>query len=86
MYEAIQGLEFRDVGTETLVYDVAREKVHVLNHTAADLLRSCSGKTPVELCDYLRSAYDAQGHDLDDDVREIMSAFVEQGLVREVVA
>jgi hypothetical protein len=86
MYEAIQGLEFREVGTETLVYDVAREKVHVLNDTAADLLRTCTGKTLGDLTTYLRSTYDAAGHDVDGDVSEIMSAFIEQGLVREVVA
>jgi hypothetical protein len=86
MYEAIDGLEFREVGTETLVYDPVREKVHVVNHTAADLLRRCSGKSAADLGDYLRKTYDADGHDVEQDVTDIMNVFAEQGLVREVVA
>ena len=86
MYQAIDGLEFREVGTETLVYDAAREKVHVVNQTAADLLRVCTGKTLGELGAYLRSTYDAEGHDIEQDVTDIMDVFVEQGLVREVAA
>lgn len=86
MYQAIEGLEMREVGTEMLVYDPAREKVHVVNQTAADLLRNCSGKTLGELGDYLRTSYDADGHDVEQDVSDIMDVFIEQGLVREVVA
>lgn len=86
MYEAINGLEYREVGTETLVYDPASEKVHVVNHTAADLLRRCSGKSVTDLADYLRSSYDADGYDVEQDVLDIMNAFADQGLVREVVA
>ncbi len=84
MYQAIDGIEMREVGVETLVYDPAREKVHVVNQTAADLLRNCSGKTHTELEEYLRVRYDADGHDLGQDVSEIMTVFLEQGLVREV--
>jgi|GEM_PF-3745763 len=86
MYQAIDGIEMREVGVETLVYDPAREKVHVVNQTAADLLRNCSGKTLTQLGDYMRTHYDAEGHDIEQDVSEIMNVFLEQGLVREVVA
>ncbi len=86
MYVAIEGLEMREVGTETLVYDASREKVHVVNHTAADLLRNCSGKNLDELCEFLRSTYDADGQDVESDLADIMNVFVDQGLVREVAA
>lgn len=76
----------REVGAETLVYDAKQEKVHVVNQTAADLLRNCNGKTLGQLGDFLRSQYDADGQDVEQDVRDIMSVFIEQGLVREVQA
>jgi hypothetical protein len=86
MYQQIDGIEMREVGVETLVYDPVHEKVHVVNQTAADLLRNCSGKTSAELAAYLRGKYDADGHDLENDVVDIMSIFVQNELVREVTA
>jgi hypothetical protein len=86
MYQQIDGIEMREVGVETLVYDPIHEKVHVVNQTAADLLRNCSGKTPSQLAEYLRTKYEADGHDLENDVEDIMSVFVQQELVREVTA
>jgi hypothetical protein len=86
MYDLVNGLQFREVGAETLVYDTAHEKVHVVNKTAADLLQACAGKSDADLVDYLRSSYDVAGHQVENDVSEIMDAFVEQGLVFKVAS
>lgn len=83
MYYATDGLQFREVGAETLVYDAAREKVHVVNKTAADLLKICAGKSHADLAQHLRNTYDVSGFDVESDVDEIIGAFIEQGLVTE---
>jgi hypothetical protein len=83
MYQMIPNLEFRDVGTETLVYDPSHERVHVLNVTAAEILRNCSGKSVGELAMYLRDHFDADGYQVESDIRKILDAFLGQGLVRE---
>ena len=38
-------LVVRELGDETLVYDLASDKAHCLNHTAALVWKSCDGKT-----------------------------------------
>ncbi len=38
-------LVIREVGDETLVYDLANDKAHCLNETAAFVWKSCDGKT-----------------------------------------
>ena len=42
------GLEFEDLGEETLVYDPDRQKVHALNPTSALIWRLCDGRHQVE--------------------------------------
>lgn len=41
-------LIIKEVDDETLVYDVEADKAHCLNSTAAQVLRSCDGKTSVD--------------------------------------
>ena len=41
--KALDQLEMRAVGEEWLVHDPVHEKVHVLNSTAAKILRMCDG-------------------------------------------
>ena len=86
MYERAPRLEFRNVGDETLVHDMAQEKIHVLNRTAGDLLENCDRKTTIELAEFIRSRYDAAGTDVEADVREILDLFVEKGLVQRIPA
>jgi len=85
-YEVTHGLEFREVGTETLVYDAARDRVHVVNVTAAEILKRCSGKSAGEIAEYLRERFAVKGHAVESDVREILGAFADQGLIRELPA
>jgi len=41
-------LIIKEVDDETLVYDLDADKAHCLNSTAAQVWKSCDGKTPVE--------------------------------------
>jgi hypothetical protein len=38
-------LEFQEAGEDVLVHDVLHGKIHVLNVTAAQVLRACDGQT-----------------------------------------
>ena len=40
-----EGLVVKDLPEEVLVYDLARDKAHCLNHSAADIWRRCNGRT-----------------------------------------
>jgi hypothetical protein len=86
MYALAEDLEFREVGSETLVHDKRNEKIHVVNQTAAELLHVCTGKTDGELAEYLRSRYDVEGRNVEEDVRDIFGVLLERGLVKQVLA
>jgi hypothetical protein len=85
MYALVDGLEFREVGTETLVHDKKNEKIHVVNQTAADLLKICSGKTEGEMAEYLRSHYEVDERDIEADVRDILTVLQERGLIKRAL-
>jgi hypothetical protein len=38
------GLDYRTAGNDVVVHDSVRERVHVLNKTAAFILQSCDGR------------------------------------------
>ncbi len=40
-----EGLVVKDLPEEVLVYDLARDKAHCLNHSAAAIWRRCDGRT-----------------------------------------
>ncbi len=40
-------LEFQEAGGDVLVHDVRHGKIHVLNETAARVLRACDGRTSI---------------------------------------
>ncbi|MHB8146347.1 MAG: PqqD family protein [Vulcanimicrobiaceae bacterium] len=46
--QAVPTLDLRDVHDETVVYDAGSEKIHVLNRSAATVLRLCDGAHSTE--------------------------------------
>ena len=71
------GLEVRAVPEGFVVYDPSRDRLHFLNGTAAFVLESCDGATPVaELAALLASAFQLQA----DPVAEV------DGCVRRLLA
>jgi hypothetical protein len=76
---AIEGLEFHNAGNEILVHDASRKKVHVLNHSAAAVLRACDGTHDIEtLALELTPQPNA---DVYDDTARIVEEFRALGLI-----
>jgi hypothetical protein len=47
MPAAIDALEFEESAQDVLVHDRVHAKIHVLNRSAAIVLRACDGRTPM---------------------------------------
>jgi hypothetical protein len=73
------GLEIHSAGNEVLVHDSNRRKVHVLNQSAAAVLRACDGTRDIKTLaleitnEPSEAAY--------KDTARIVETFVELGLV-----
>lgn len=75
-------LEIRDVGDESLVHDSATNKVHVLNASAAKVLRFCDGHHDRAAISLRLSAESGAAPGLvGPDVDEILGRFRELGLL-----
>ena len=74
-------LEVREVPDGFVVYDAARDRLHYLNGTAAFVLESCDGSTPVEALPPLVAA--AFGLDADpvDEVVACVQRLLAEGLL-----
>jgi PqqD family protein of HPr-rel-A system len=71
-------------GDEAVLIDEKRGRVHVLNHTAAEVWQLCEGgATARELTGGLADVYglDAGSSSVHDDVEQILATFRELGLV-----
>lgn len=77
-----EGLTTKDLGDEFIVFDVAADRVHVLNATARTILLSCDGDKTVE--DLARAF--AETYRLDEatarrDVADTLGELLELGLI-----
>ena len=69
-------IELREIGDQVLVHDRRSEKVHVINVTAAEVLRACDGVTPMQtLVERLASRGNVDPARVAGDVREICERF-----------
>lgn len=76
-------LEIRSVGDESLVHDPAKGKVHVLNLTAAKILKLCDGNhTHDDIAKALCDETGADATQVGADVDRIVEQFRGLGLVR----
>ncbi len=74
-------LEVRAVPDGFVVYDPARDRLHFLNGTAAFVLESCDGATPVEaLRELLAAAFRLDGDPV-DEVDGCLRRLMAEGLV-----
>lgn len=79
---AIDGLEMRTAGREIIVHDPAHDKLHVLNGTAARILRMCDGKHSLErIAREISAGTGAPYDDVLSDVRAIVHRFSELQLL-----
>jgi len=72
-------IKLQQAGPDTLVHDVARRKIHILNATAAKVLDACDGRTGVE--EIARRIAPQHAAQAAHDVARIIEEFHALGLV-----
>ena len=73
----------RVVDGELVLYDPKRQCVYALNPTAAFVWRNCDGKQGTdEIVTALAGYYPDNLEEIERDVREILSRFLGEGLIR----
>jgi len=76
------GLEIRTVGTEVLVHDPDRGKVHVLNASGGKVIELCDGtRTVAEVAVYLAGVYSIDIGRAQSDVKRVLGEFEALGIV-----
>jgi hypothetical protein len=79
----VTDLEYRTAGNDVIVHDSANERVHVLNATAAYILRACDGKHSVAaIAEELSARSGAPRARTLPDVERALAQFAELQLVR----
>lgn len=79
------GLVFRQLDEEWVVYDGAGEKLHVLNRSAAIVWLFCTGDNTVDkVIDSVANAFELQQprEDFENDVRRTIGEFAEKDLLQ----
>ena len=71
---------------ELLLLDTKQNTVHILNESSRFVWQLCDGKhTPVDIETTLKEAYVLpDGHDVTQDVENILYAFSQAGLIAEI--
>lgn len=77
----VEGLAFQDAGDDVLVHDPHLGKIHVLNKSAAKVLRLCDGSPVDRLVDALMPAEDFERSRVERDVNAILDQFAALGLL-----
>lgn len=72
-------LEIHDSGDDVLVHDRARSKIHVLNRSAAQVLRACDGSTHIETL--ARTVNGEHPHEVIRDIQRVLRDFASLGLI-----
>jgi PqqD family protein of HPr-rel-A system len=78
----VEGLEFQEAGDEVLVHDPTAGRIHVLNRSAATLLRLCDGSPAESLVDALMPDDTFDRARVQADVMNALEKFLELGLVQ----
>jgi hypothetical protein len=76
------GIMEYNVAEELSLYDPATEVVHILNPTAAVIWRMCDGSgTLKDISLQIADGYDLNPAMAEQDVREVLSKFLQAGLI-----
>jgi hypothetical protein len=76
-------LPVRVVDGEVVVYDPKRERMHVLNATAAYLWQSCDGSHTVsQIISLLTERYPDSRFEIEMDVTQAVRQLIDEGLLR----
>ncbi len=73
----------KSAGLETLLYDPARDVVHILNPTALAVWDLCDGQhTPAQIAAELRARFaTVEGQDVAGDVQAVLALLHREGLI-----
>jgi len=76
---------FQPLGKELMVYDQAQDRVHVLNETAAMILRLYrQGRSPGEIEQELKAHYRLdENHNISEDISLSLKQLADYGLTEE---
>jgi hypothetical protein len=74
-----QALTIEDTGTDVLVHDTVRQKIHVLNRTAGLVLMSCDGNTDVAAI--AQRLCPERACEVEPDVIRVVDEFARLGLI-----
>ncbi len=82
VFAACEGLEVTLAPDGDVIYDAAREMVHLLNPTAGVVYELCDGANSARAIGaFLKTAYDLEAEPV-DFVRDCLISLVDKGLVR----
>ncbi len=78
----VDDLEINQVEDGFVIYDVGRDRVHFLNHTAVLVLGLCNGRhTAAEIPEIVSGFYGLE-ESPESAISDILERFIEEGLVR----
>jgi methyltransferase-like protein len=78
----VNDLEYRTAGNDVVVHDPTNERVHVLNATAAYILRACDGKhSAVAIAEDLSARSGVPSAHTLPDVERVLVQFTELQLI-----
>jgi len=86
MQKDAEGLTIQDLGTELMLYDARKDKVHILNPTARVVWEGLvAAQTDEEIASALRERFSIEpGQDLKTDVRTIINELRQKGLIKAI--
>jgi PqqD family protein of HPr-rel-A system len=75
-------VDLQRVGQEAILYDRRRGRAHVINDSAVRIWTLCDGRATVEeIVRAFAASYAMPPADVHDDVRRIITAFRESGVI-----
>lgn len=78
----MEGVILTEVDDESILYDSAKGKIHILNEVGATIWKLCDGEHTVEdISAQIESEFNADGETVRKDVKEFLDKMQEIGLI-----
>jgi hypothetical protein len=79
-------ISIKDIGDETLLYNIDEEAIHILNPTAQLIWELCDGvHTVADIEQTIRTNFSVPaGHDVTADIQRTLAVFTDKGLLQEL--
>lgn len=88
IYNKKEGISGRKLGSDLMLYDQSKDKVHILNETGALVWKLVDGKNnPEQIADAFQKEFpDTKPEVISKDVSEIIEKLVSEGLITPVTS